>query len=148
MSLHVHANLKMRPPSETKVVQPHIVSLFRSAGCQADSTSQYRASHIVQGFPDLVVFAPAILKMFFFEVKSYLAEWTNDRGVRIRFNPFDEATWHPKPLEPAQVRFRERILTCGQLHYWGGVPEARATLVELGLAHRGERGTFYLGRPR
>lgn len=146
--LNRRQDLRLKPPSETKVVQPQIVDLFRRGGCECDSTSQYRASHIACGFPDLVVFARVVGLMFFFEVKSYLAEWTSPTGLRIRFDLFDERTWRPKLLEPDQVKFREKALACNQLHFWGGLPQARDALVQIGLGYRLPSGQFCYGRPR
>jgi len=42
--------------------------------------------------------------------------------------------------------FRDRALRCGQLHYWGGLPQAQDLLVEFGLGvwSRGERPVFGL----
>lgn len=148
MTLRARPDLRLRPPSETKVVQPQIIDLFKRLGFKVDPTSQYRASHIAYGFPDLVVFALPVAKMFFFEVKSYLREWTNAAGQLVKFNLYDESTWRPKPLEPDQQIFREHCRACHQLHFWGGLPEARATLVELGVAHLDQGGRFTLGRPR
>ena len=117
---------KLKPPLE-KHVQKAVIDLFKRVGCKVYTTSQYRASHVSVGFPDLYVRHPATRQCWWFETKTYEA---------AGWQPYRRDTWRPKPLSPAQVTFREEAVACGEHHYWGGEPEAEACLIELGLASR------------
>lgn len=127
-----------RPPTE-KAVQAQICALYRLAGCRIYSTSQYRPSHVSVGIPDLLVRHPARGVSWWFEVKTY-----QPRG----FSWNDRATWHPKPLAPAQVVFATEAIQCGERHYWGGLPAAEDALIDLGLAMRDDSGMIRIVRGR
>jgi len=133
---------KMRPPLE-RIVQAGIIDLFRKIGIHVGSTSQYRASHVVEGLPDLICHALAINTFFWFESKSYLPSWSDGDQVR-RFNPYERSTWRPHPLSEKQQEFRDRALACGVRHYWGGFPQAEDALIDLGLAYRAASGVLIL----
>lgn len=114
-------------PVPEKVVQQHVVGLFRTAGCVVMSTSQYRASHVAVGLPDLLVFAPqpGIRASTWFEVKA------RDKAGRL------------KPLRPEQVEFQQLCATCGTPYHWGDLEVCQQVLVSWGLGEY--RGTvFYL----
>ena len=115
---------KPKPPLE-KVVQRGIVQLFRSVGCSVSSTSQYRPSMVTPGMPDLYVTHPTCGVWFWFEVK---------RPQLAGFKRDDTSTWIPEPLRPAQATFRLECQLTGQPHFFGGMAEAVAALVALGLA--------------
>lgn len=136
MTLHPHPDLRIKPPLE-KDVQRRIITLFRHAGLQVDSTSQARASMIARGLPDLLVFGPGVF--FFFEVKSY-----RPAGYRL----MDRTTWRPLPLRPDQEAFRDKCLKAGVRHFWGGYVEAEDALVALGLGQRTASGLFTYHRHR
>lgn len=114
-----------RPPLEREV-QAAIVDLFKRAGCRVYSSSQYRASHVSVGWPDLFVRHCATGRRWWFEVKSY----------KPGYSSLDPATWIPKPLSDAQERFAAECQMTGEAHYWGGYLEAEAALVAEGLAER------------
>lgn len=115
-----------KPPLE-KQVQAEVVQLFLAAGCSVRSLSQYRASMVSVGLPDLLVMHPRKGRWFWFEVKRPKACKTFDR--------FKRSTWVPEPLRMPQEAFREDCRSTGQPHYFGGFNEALAALVAEGL-HR------------
>jgi len=108
-----------------KAVQAQIVTLFRHAGGVVRSNSQYRASGVSLGFPDLHVSFPRIGKWTWFEVK---------RPKLAGFDFGKPQTWQPEGLRPDQEKFRDDCLATGQPHSWGGLREAEAVLVAFGLA--------------
>lgn len=134
MALHPHPDLRIKPPLE-KDVQRQVVTLFRHAGLQVDSTSQARASMVAKGLPDLLVFGPGVF--FFFEVKSY-----RPGGYRL----MERSTWTPLPLRQDQEAFRAKCLAAGVRHHWGGFPQAEDALVAVGLGHRLPSGLFMYRR--
>jgi len=123
---------KFKPPLE-KVVQASVIDLFRKAGIHVGSTSQYRASRVAEGIPDLLCHAEKIGAFFWFETKSYHPKVP---GSWIGFNPYDRLTWSPLPLSPKQIEFRLRAVACGVRHFWGGLPQAEDALVALGFGVR------------
>jgi hypothetical protein len=127
----------LAPPLE-KEEQRRVVELFRLAGCRVHTTSQYRASHVAVGLPDLIVFHEGARAQWWFEVKRYEAKG---------FNPWFRKTWHPFPLRADQAEFRRVALACGQRHYFGGIVEAEAVLVEIGLGQH-INGAFTLTKAR
>ena len=107
-----------------KAVQAQVVSVFRVHGCRVYSTSQYRASHVAEGFPDLYVMHP-IAGSWWFEVKRPKRSSSFDR--------WKMETWEPEPLSPKQVAFRTSCHGCGVRHAWGGYREAVTLLQSLGI---------------
>ena len=115
--------------------QRAVVGLFRAVGATVYSMSQYRASHVAIGLPDLyVMHAPRGLA-WWFECKRYEGMWRRD-GEAVAYNPFDRSTWQAKPLAPPQAVFADHCCAVGIRHFWGGLREAEEALVELGLAVR------------
>jgi len=101
-------------PSE-KQWEAWVIEAFRAAGCIVVKLSQPRATMQTEGTPDLFVMCPRRHAAFWYEVKR-----------------------PGQPLRPAQQRFRELALACGQRHYWGALAEAKGLLAELHLlADRG-----------
>lgn len=113
----------MKPPLE-KREQAAVVRLFRAAGFVVGSTSQTRASRQMIGLPDLVLWHERLGRAGWFEVKRYKL---------AGYLPTDRATWRPEPLSPAQAEVRRLARACNQIHGWGGLAEAEALLVDLGL---------------
>lgn len=124
---------KPKPPAE-KIVQRQVATLFRSVGCTVRTTSQYRASGITPGMPDLYVTHCRAKLHAWFEVKKPKA---------AGFDPFKPETWIPEVLRPEQLIFRAECIATGQHHFWGGVREAQAALVTLGLGEM-RQGQFWL----
>ncbi len=111
-----------------KDVQKGIVRLFRSMGGIVHSTSQYRASHVTEGMPDLHNAFPFLRAWFWFETKRPLAT--------AEFHPFKPYLWTPEPLRPSQEEFRQNCLATGAQHFWGGLKEAEDALISIGAAER------------
>lgn len=118
-----------KPPLE-KIVHRHVMDLFKRLGTTVYSTSQYRASHVAVGFPDLWCMHPRLAKAWFFEVKKYR---------QAGYNPMKPETWVPEPLRPEQAAFRDQCLATGILHAWGGTNEAIAFAEQIGLVQRVSR---------
>ncbi len=125
------------PPDE-KEVQRAVIRLFSLAGFKVRGTSQYRASRVAGGLPDLMAHHHREAVALWFETKA---------PQRKGYDPLRRETWIPKPLSPEQVVFRADALRCRQRHYWGGLREAEAALVELGLAAPTGNGGIMLLRP-
>lgn len=123
------ADLTAKPLTE-KEIQRQVVTLFRTFGTIVHTTSQYRASHIAKGLPDLICFHRDHRLAWWFETKKY----RRVTAAGVPYKPFQPATWEPEPLRPEQQTFADLCLVCGQRHFWGGITEARQALVELGLA--------------
>jgi hypothetical protein len=87
-------------PSE-KVWEAWIIDAFQKAGCVVYKLSQPRATMQTEGVPDLYIAWPRRRAAWWFEVKR--------PGAQLR---------------PAQQRFRERVLACGERHNFGALPEA------------------------
>lgn len=108
-----------------KVVQRQIMDLFLVHGAKVCTTSQYRASHVTEGMPDLYCIHRKA-GGWWFEVK---------RPRKLAsFDRFRPETWEPEPLSPAQQEFRDLCLAAGVAHFWGGYREAKAALVTLGIS--------------
>lgn len=104
-----------KPPLEREV-QSEVVQFFRGHGCVVRSLSQYRASMVSVGIPDLHISHPKKGYWFWFEVK---------RPKKHKdFHRFKRETWLAEPLRPAQEAFRLDCLATGQPFYFGGVQEA------------------------
>lgn len=108
-----------KPPSE-KAEQKSIIYAVRVLGGHVASTSQYRASRVALGLPDLLIAFPAKGVAFFFEVKG-----------RLRRKGADDDPL--KPLRPEQARWRETYERCGWKYYWGDYACLVAALHELGI---------------
>ncbi|NOT09102.1 MAG: hypothetical protein HOP28_12960 [Gemmatimonadales bacterium] len=148
--LRTRPDLRMRfdPPDE-KAVQATLVRLFTVVGFRVGSTSQYRRSGQVVGLPDLLLRpsealrARRFLRFAWWETKAPLARWRDrDDQPWTYYNPLDRRTWRSKPLQPAQMTFREDALACDELHGWGGLAEAEVWLVNLALGVRLPNGVF------
>ena len=113
-------------PLPEKAVQSQVIDLFKKVGCHVYSTSQYRASHIAVGFPDLKVFCP---------VGSGAATWFECKAR--------DAKGRLKPLRPAQAAFRAIATASGEDYDWGDLEIAKQVLVRWGLAD-GEGLTYRL----
>lgn len=122
------ADIKWPIPPE-KEVQRQIVAFFRTLGFVVVSTSQYRASGMTVGLPDLIGYHLVCPLQFWFEVKKPRAKTPNGR----RYNPHDPLTWEPEPLRPEQERFRQRCSNAGHLHGFGGIHEAWALAERMGF---------------
>lgn len=123
------ADLTAKPMLE-KEMQRAVVSLFRTFGATVHTTSQYRASHVAKGLPDLLCFHREKRLAWYFETKKY----RRITSTGTHYEPFQPATWEPEPLRPDQRAFADLCLVCHLSHYWGGITEAKRALVELGLA--------------
>jgi hypothetical protein len=121
------------PPLE-KFVQQQITALFRACGGTVRTTSQTRASQVSPGIPDLLVHFPGVF--VWFECKTYRRPW----------KPMARETWRPNPLAPEQDLFRRDCITSNVAHWWGGLPEAEALVIELGLATRRPDGQIVVSR--
>lgn len=117
-------SLERFPAPPERQVQAGIVALFQSVGIRVRSTSQYRASHVAIGIPDLILLGDGWGGWY--EVKTY------QRG----YQPFDRSTWVPKPLAPAQAAFLADAARAGQVAAWGGLLEAEALLIQQGYCVR------------
>lgn len=115
-------------PSEA-VVQRQVVDFFRWLGFMVAATSQYRKSHLMPGLPDLLGWHLAAPLSFAFEVKKPQRKPVS----RDPFHPQKPETWSPESLRPAQVKFRDRLLTAGHWYGWGGVWDAHALAATMGL---------------
>lgn len=124
------------PPLE-KIVHRHVIDLFKRLGTVVYSTSQYRASHVAVGFPDLWCMHPRLAKAWFWEVKKYR---------KAGFHPMKPETWVPESLRPEQAMFREHCLATGILHGWGGTSEAITFAEQIGLITPSRRSAT-AGRP-
>jgi len=124
---------RIKPPLE-KVVQRAVMQLFRAAGWTVRSLSQYRASHVAVGVPDLMMHHPRRGLFCWFEVKAPRPQGYDPRS---RQNV-------PRTLAPDQLLFRMDAVACGQRHYWGGLAEAEAALIEMGCATRAPNGGLLL----
>lgn len=124
------AKPKVTVPLE-RFVQARVVAVLRSCGAVVRSTSQSRASKVSEGIPDLIFHLPGVGGWF--EVKRPRA--------LVGFDWADHATWVPEPLRPEQLVFREDCLRANQPHYWGGVRELEAMLVEHGFGRWSRVGT-------
>lgn len=118
---------KLPVPTE-KAVQAGVVQLLRSVGLVVRSTSQYRASHVAVGIPDLMVHGDGWSGWF--EVKTYRAGWL----------PTDRSTWIPKPLRAEQAAFLADAAWGGQRTAWGGFNEAEQWLLDMGYLVRHPNG--------
>ena len=146
--LTAHANFRFPVPDE-KTVQRDLLRLFAYAGCLMGSTSQYRASRVLEGLPDLVGWHLGIKRFLWWESKAPVARWRDrDADPWIYYSPYHRATWRSKPLSVKQQEFREAAVACGELHGWGGIVEAETFLIELGLANRLASGVIQLGARR
>ena len=113
-------------PRLEKAEQRGIIDCFKRLGIRVYSTSQYRASHVSVGIPDLWCVYPA---------KGLAWWWESKRYQRTAgYSPFDRSTWVPEPWRPEQARFAEECHLGGVLHGWGGLAEAMAFVVALGVA--------------
>ena len=118
------------PPLEREE-QAVCVKLLRACGFIVRSTSQYRASHIAEGVPDLMLHHRGLRAAGWFEVKKYKA-----RG----YHPLARDNWRHEPLSEKQVIFREDALACGQLYGCGGRAECEEFVIGLWLASRAGNG--------
>lgn len=144
MSVTTHPSLRFNPPTE-KDTQRAVVKLFRHAGCIVYSTSQYRASHIAVGFPDLFCRHLGMRLAFWWETKPPLARWRDrDKDPWTLYHPYKPETWRPRPLDPKQAEFRDAARTCLELYFWGDLRSAEDALVTLHLAVRADNGTLLL----
>jgi len=137
---------RVAPPVE-KIEQRFVVDLFRAVGATVYPMSQYRASHVAIGLPDLYVMHPKAGLAWWFECKRYEALWRDGDAV-VAYHPMDRRTWKPKPLAEPQIRFATECRMAGQRHYWGGRREAELALVALGLAEASGDGIRLLARMR
>lgn len=129
------SSITANPPLE-KHVQQQIARLFAACGGVVRSTSQTRASRIAVGVPDLLVHFPGVAFVFF-ECKTYRRPW----------RPMDAPTaWRVNPLSPDQETFRADCEAAGVRHAWGGLPQAEALVIELGLAERRKDGFLVVRR--
>jgi hypothetical protein len=110
-------------PSE-KTVQGTIVRVAKAVGFRVYSTSQYRASHVAVGMPDLKLFHPPLNLGLWWETKTYGKREWNRGEMRL------------KPLDPDQATFREYCAACRELYGWGALPEFYDMLLGRGLATR------------
>lgn len=116
------APVRLKPPTE-KVEQALIIRLFRLAGIRVRSTSQYRASHVAAGIPDLMLHGAGWSGWF--EVKAYQAKGY-DRNNSL--------TWKTKELRPEQMAFMADASRAGQVVGSGASLDAQRLLVIQGLA--------------
>jgi hypothetical protein len=110
-----------------KIVQRKVVRLYALAGCAVYSLSQARASKQTEGLPDLWIMAPTVRAAWWHEVKSAKGKQT-----------------------PTQRDFQARCLLSGISYVLGGLEDAEAKLMSVGLG-RMEQGQFVLtpkGAPR
>lgn len=130
-------NVKPRRPKPRleKLEQQECIRLFKSVGCAVHSTSQYRASAVTVGMPDLYVIHSRKGVWFWFEVKKAQSLTT--------FTPFHRSTWVPEDLRLGQLQFRANCLATGQPHFWGTIVEAEKALLAVGLAEI-RHGVFWL----
>lgn len=117
-------------PRLEKLEQAAVVFLFRTFGCTVRSLSQYRASHIAVGLPDLLCHHLPTGQTWWFETKRY--KRTTTTGTKYRL--FEPSTWEPEQLRPDQETFRDQSIVCGQRYFWGGIREAMGALVTVQLA--------------
>jgi hypothetical protein len=103
-----------------KIVQGKVVKLYKLAGCSVYSLSQARASKQTEGLPDLWIMAPAVRAAWWMETKSA----TGKQSV-------------------AQRDFQARCLLSGVSYVLGGLEDAQAKLVSVGLGAM-ENGQFVL----
>ena len=94
-----------------KVVQAAVVRCYEAFGCVVYTLSQPRHTMQTPGLPDLYVMCPKRHHAFWHEVKA--------PGGKLR---------------PSQVDFRRTAEACDETVIVGGLAEARAQLVKLGLA--------------
>ena len=125
---HIMSATPVLKPLPEKAVQSQVIDLFKKVGCHVYSTSQYRASHIAVGFPDLKVFCP---------VGSGAATWFECKAR--------DAKGRLKPLRPAQAAFRAIATASGEDYDWGDLEIAKQVLVRWGLADG--QGLTYRLRP-
>jgi hypothetical protein len=146
MTIIVPPGTRFKVPDE-KQVQRAVLALFSLCGWKMGSTSQYRASRVMQGLPDLVGHHLGIRRFMWWETKAPLARWPRmGMGAGavqwINYNPHDRSTWRSKPLRPDQEVFRNAALQCNELHGWGGSVEAEEFMITLGLGERLPSGVF------
>lgn len=128
-------NPKVAPcPRETKDVQPAIVSLAKAVGFEVYSMSQYRASHVAEGIPDLKMLHRRRAFGLWWETKTYYS------------GPWQKGILELKPLSEKQAEFRANAIACGEPHGWGALPDFYSTLLLVGLADR--RSGVIMLRPR
>ncbi len=87
------------------------VHLYTAAGCRVKRLSQARATRQTPGIPDLKVFAVRIRQAWWMECKA--------SGGR---------------QSAAQREFQREAQACGEVYLLGGIDEAKAHLVAVGLA--------------
>jgi hypothetical protein len=127
----------MARPSE-KTIQQAIVDLACGSkvspglGFYRYSTSQYRASHVSEGLPDLILF----------QVKAGIALWWETKSYDGKL--WKRGTVALQPLSPMQERFRLHCRSTGELHGWGALPEFYLMLLLLGFAQVSEGGSLIL----
>lgn len=97
-------------PASERAVQQAVAALYRGVGAVVASTSQPRASRVTAGLPDLIVLLPRGRGVVFHEVKA--------AGGRQR---------------AAQAEFQTACRMADVPYVLGGVAEARAVLVDIGL---------------
>ena len=119
------------PPPLEKYEQQAVATLLRLCGFKVRSTSQYRASHVAVGIPDLILHHPGIGQGGWWEVKRY-----RQKG----WHPIKRDGWVPEPLRPEQEQFMQDALRSGQLFGWGGRLEAEIFVLGLNLARRAGNG--------
>lgn len=146
MSVDTSVPLRFKPPRESEV-QAMLIRFFTLGGWKVGSTSQYRASRVMLGLPDLLLIHRGLGRFAWWETKAPLERWRDHpTDLWTYYTPGLLRTWRSKPLSKVQQQFRDDALACGQLHGWGGLPEAEAFLLELGLGVRLASGIFQYGR--
>ena len=94
-----------------KVVQAAVVRCYEAFGCIVYAHSEPRAALVTPGYPDLSVYCPRRHHFWWHEVKA------------------------PKgKLRPSQIAFKRVAESCDETVVVGGLAEARAQLVKIGLA--------------
>lgn len=137
-------DFRYKPPSE-KETQRAVIRLFRAIGATVRSLSQYRASMVAIGSPDLLCHHRGIPASWWFETKPPLARWRDDHGIMVYFDPNRPATWKPRALDAAQAAFREDALGCGDRHFWGDLRAAEEAVIALGRGYRLPNGVLQIG---